>query len=172
MPVRWTALIVFMFCTIVAAQEHKSFRLAPGLRIDLIACEPQVISPVASAFDEHGRLWVVEMPDYPIGPAPGELPRGRVKVLDDRDGDGVYATATVFEDRLLFANGILPWAGGAIVTAAPQILILHTDGRREVLFEGFAAGNPQLRASFPVLGIDGKVTVANGLRGGEIRRVG
>jgi putative membrane-bound dehydrogenase-like protein len=158
--------------------ERATFRLAPGLRIDLVAAEPQVESPVACAFDEAGRLWVVEMPDYPNGPAPGQPPQGRIKVLEDRDGDGRFEHAAVFADNLLFANGILPWDGGAIVTAAPHILHLRDttgDGqadRREVLYEGFAAGNPQLRVSYPTLGPDCWVYAANGLRGGEVRRHG
>jgi putative membrane-bound dehydrogenase-like protein len=158
--------------------ERATFKLAPGLRIELVAAEPEVESPVACAFDERGRLWVVEMRDYPNGPTPGQPPQGRIKVLEDRDGDGRYETATVFADNLLFANGVLPWAGGVIVTAAPHILFLKdTDGDgkadvREVLYEGFTAGNPQLRVSHPVLGPDGWVYVANGLRGGEVRRHG
>ncbi|HEY1376390.1 MAG TPA: PVC-type heme-binding CxxCH protein, partial [Gemmataceae bacterium] len=138
--------------------------------------EPQIESPVAMAFDEDGRLWVVEMLDYPNGPAPGRPPEGRIKVLEDRDGDGRYETSHVFADKLLYANGVLPWKGGAIVTCAPQILHLRdTDGDgkagdRAVLYEGFSTQNPQLRVSFPTLGPDGWVYVANGLRGGQVRR--
>ena len=123
------------------------------------------------AFDEDGKLWVVEMRDYPNGPKPGEKPQGRIKVLEDRDGDGFYETATVVADNLLFANGILPWKGGVIVTMAPQIVYIK-DGKTEVLYEGFTAGNPQLRVSNPVLGLDGWVYVANGLRGGKVKKAG
>ncbi|MBA2353124.1 MAG: hypothetical protein H0V80_00500, partial [Acidobacteria bacterium] len=35
------------------------FVVEPGYRIDLIAAEPLVQSPVAIAFDERGRLYVV-----------------------------------------------------------------------------------------------------------------
>src|SRR5688572_5709271 len=38
-----------------------------GLKVELAACEPQVTEPVAIRFDEHGRIWVVEMGDYPTG---------------------------------------------------------------------------------------------------------
>ena len=158
--------------------EKATFRLAPGLRIDLVAAEPLIESPVFGTFDESGRLWVVEMRDYPNGPAPGQPPQGRIKILEDRDGDGTFDTATVFADNLLFANGVFPWAGGAIVTAAPHILFLKdTDGDgkadvREVLYEGFTAGNPQLRVSHPALGPDCWIYTANGLRGGEVRRHG
>ncbi|MBX6311835.1 MAG: HEAT repeat domain-containing protein [Isosphaeraceae bacterium] len=157
---------------------RAAMRVDPGLTIELVAAEPEVQSPVAMAFDEEGRLWVVEMPDYPNGPPPGSKPEGRIKVLEDRDEDGRFEHAAVFADGLLFANGLLPWKGGAIVTAAPQILWLSdTDGdgradRRDVLYEGFTAGNPQLRVNHPILGLDGWVYVANGLRGGKVRRAG
>ena len=164
--------------SLAPGQAREALHLDPGLRAELVAAEPEVESPVAMAFDEGGKLWVVEMLDYPNGPAPGGRPEGRIKVLEDRDGDGRFEHATVFADGLLFANGLLPWKGGAIVTAAPHILYLHDDDgdgkadRREVLYEGFAAENPQLRVSHPVLGVDGWVYVANGLRGGKVRRAG
>jgi putative membrane-bound dehydrogenase-like protein len=161
-----------------AAEEQKTFHLTAGLRIELIACEPDIQSPVAMSFDEDGRLWVVEMPDYPNGPPPGQRPGGRVVVLEDRDGTGRYRRTSVFAEGLLFANGLLRWRDGVVVTAAPHIVYLHdTKGagradRRQVLYEGFAAENPQLRVSCPVLGLDGWVYVANGLRGGVIKRAG
>lgn len=160
------------------AQAQAQFRFDPGLRVELVASEPLIASPVKIAFDEEGRLWVVEMLDYPNGPPQGGPPEGRIKVLEDRDDDGRYETGTVFAEHLLFANGVLPWRGGAIVTAAPEIAFLQdTDGdgradRKEVLYEGFAAENPQLRVSHPTLGFDGWVYVANGLRGGKVRRAG
>jgi putative membrane-bound dehydrogenase-like protein len=158
--------------------ERQTFALNPGLTVELVASEPQIQSPVAMAFDEAGRLYVVEMRDYPNGPGPGQDPQGRIQRLEDRDRDGFFEHAVTFAEGLLFANGLLPWRGGLIVTAAPQILYLKdTDGdgradQRDVWFEGFAAENPQLRVSHPTLGVDGWVTVANGLRGGRVRRAG
>jgi putative membrane-bound dehydrogenase-like protein len=159
-------------------EARRLLRLDAGLRVELVAAEPEVESPVAMAFDEAGKLWVVEMRDYPNGPAPGKPPGGRIRVLEDRDGDGRFETSHVFADHLLFANGLLPWKGGVIVTVAPRIIYLpdrDRDGRAdepEVWFEGFAAQNPQLRVSHPVLSPDGWVVVVNGLRGGSVRRPG
>lgn len=160
-------------------QALKHFRLADDrLRIELVAREPQIESPVAVAFDERGKLWVVEMRDYPNGPAKGEPPAGRIRILEDRDGDGFFEHSAIFADKLLFANGILPWKGGVIVTAAPHILYLkdtNGDGKadvKEILYEGFATQNPQLRISSPILGLDGWIYCANGLRGGQVIRHG
>src|SRR5581483_830002 len=66
------------------------FRLPPGVKIELAAAEPEIIDPVAIRFDEDGRLWVVEMRDYPNGPGPGQKPLSRIKLLEDTDGDGRY----------------------------------------------------------------------------------
>src|SRR5437016_14531585 len=66
----------------------KTFTVAPGFRIDLVAAEPDVMDPVAMAFDEDGRLYVAEMADYPLGP-----PSGRIKLLT-MNSDGVVDKAT------------------------------------------------------------------------------
>jgi putative membrane-bound dehydrogenase-like protein len=159
-------------------EAQKLFKLDSGLRIELVACEPQIESPVAMAFDPDGRLWVVEMRDYPNGPAKGEKPMGRIRILEDKDGDGYFETSRIWADNLLFANGLLLWKDGAIVTKAPHIVHLRdTKGAGEadtidILYEGFAAQNPQLRVSHPILGLDGCIYCANGLRGGKAVRSG
>src|SRR2546425_5509946 len=75
-----------------AQQILSSLRVADGLSIELVACEPQISSPVAMAFDENGVLYVVEMLDYPTA-SKDKPPLGRIKRLEDRDGDGVYEHA-------------------------------------------------------------------------------
>ena len=148
----------------------------PDLKVELVASEPQVIDPVALAFDEHGRLWVVEMTDYPNGPGQGEPPRSRIRLLKDKDGDGFYETAETFADKLLFANGVQPWRGGVIVTMAGEVAYFHDedgDGRadlRETWYTGFKEENPQLRANHPTFGLDNQIYIANGLRGGVVDR--
>ena len=139
-----------------------TFRLPEGFRIELVAAEPDVIDPVAMSFDAQGRLYVVEMRDYPYDPEP----QGRIKRLEDTDGDGRYETSTVFAEGLSLPNGVTAWKDGVLVTAAPDILYLaDTDGdgradEKTVVLTGFAATNPQLRVNGPLYGIDNWVYVA------------
>lgn len=153
----------------------KHFQIAPGLKIELVAAEPEVIDPVSIAFDERGTLWAVEMTDYPNGPQPGQPPLSRIRALQDRDGDGRYETSRVFADKLLFATGVQPWKGGVIVTLAGEVAWFHdSDGDgtadvRQTWFRGFAEQNPQLRANHPRWGFDNRIYIANGLRGGVVQ---
>jgi len=157
------------------AEAQKQFVLADtSLRIELAASEPEVIDPVAIRFDEDGRMWVAEMRDYPLGPPGGGEPLSQIRVLEDRDGDGRYETATTFADKLLFVNGLQPWKGGVFVTLSGRVAYMkdtNGDGRcdlDESWYEGFAEQNSQLRANHPRLALDNHIYVANGLRGGKI----
>jgi hypothetical protein len=73
-------------------------------------------------FDENGRAYAAEMRDYPDDPPPGQPPRSRIRLLEDNNGDGKVDRSVVFAERLLQATSMLPWKGGLIVTAAPDIL--------------------------------------------------
>ena len=149
-------------------ESLKKIHLPTGYRAELVAAEPLVLDPVAFDWDERGRLWVVEMADYPLGLDGNGKPGGRVRVLEDTDGDGRYDKSTIFADGLNFPNGILTWRGGAIITAAPEILYLaDTDGdgradKREVLVSGLMEINQQLRANGLRWGLDNWVYVAAG----------
>src|SRR5436305_11292520 len=154
------------------ADAQSAFVLADSsLRIELAAAEPEVIDPVAVRFDEDGRMWVVEMRDYPLGnPNKGGEPLSRIRVLEDKDNDGIFETATTFADKLLFITGLQPWKGGVFVTLSGRLAYMKDtdgDGRADVdetWFEGFAEQNSQLRANHPRLALDNWIYVAHGLR--------
>ena len=148
-----------------AARIH----LKDGFEVELMVSEPLVIDPVAIAFGPDGKLWVIEMTEYPLGKHGTLDPSGRVVYLESTHGDGKYDKVTVFAENLNFPNGIIPWHKGVIVTSAPDILYLEdTTGngkadKKEVLYTGFTQGNPQLRINSPTWGLDNWIYLANGL---------
>lgn len=153
----------------------RAFKTRPGLRIDLVASEPLVESPVTVDFGADGRLWVCEMRDYPAGIDGNWKPGGVVKVLEDTDRDGRYDKGTVFLDGLPFPTGVMAWRNGVLICAAPEIIYAEdTDGDgkadlRRVLFKGFATENYQARVNGLSYNLDNWVYGANGLIGGMIR---
>ena len=85
------------------ADALSTFRVAPGFRLELVAHEPDVVDPVQMAFDEHGRLYVVEMRWYQSetrGDLMFDERIGRIRLLEDTDGDGRFDKSTIFADRL------------------------------------------------------------------------
>jgi putative membrane-bound dehydrogenase-like protein len=162
------------------AEALASMHVKDGFSIELVASEPLVMDPVAFDWGPDGRLWVVEMRDYPNGLTwnglddPLHAPGGRVKVLTDLDGDGQYDKAEVFLDNLPYPTGVKVWDKGILITAAPNIIYAEdTDGddkadHEEIWYEGFAKSNQQHRVNGLAWGLDNTLHVANGDGGGVI----
>jgi putative membrane-bound dehydrogenase-like protein len=141
----------------------------------LFAAEPDVVDPVALAFDAAERMYVVEMRDYPQGMAPDGAPGGTVRLLEDLDRDGRADRSTVFAEDLSFPTSIAPWRDGVFVTAPPQILWLaDTDGdrradERQVVFDGFTLGVTDSNVNGLRWALDNRIHGSNGGNGGEVR---
>lgn len=149
-------------------ESMRQIVVKEGFKVELAAAEPLVLDPVAIDWDLAGRLWVVEMADYPLGLDGRGAPGGRVRILEDRDQDGRFERSTLFAEKLSFPAGIITWRDGALVAAGSEILFLRDadgDGRaeaREVLFSGFVEGNQQLRVNGLRWGLDNQIYCAAG----------
>lgn len=153
-------------------------RARAGFKVELMAAEPLVEDPIAFAWGADGKLWVVDMGDYPRGLDGNGKRGGVVRVLEDTDEDGRYDKSTVFLDDLGFPTGVAPWRKGVLVTCAPDILYaedIDGDGKadkREILYHGFMQGNPQHRVNGLKWGLDGWLYCAHGdAVGGQIELV-
>ncbi|MEZ5044658.1 MAG: c-type cytochrome [Saprospiraceae bacterium] len=139
------------------------FQVQDGFEISLVVAEPLIVDPVDMEIDENGRLFVVEMPGYPLDLSK----KGRIKELRDTDNDGLPDQSILFADSLVLPTGIMRWKKGFIVTDTPDVLYLEdTNGdgkadRREVLLTGFALSNPQHNMNNPEFGLDNWIYLAN-----------
>ncbi|HYE32178.1 MAG TPA: PVC-type heme-binding CxxCH protein [Methylomirabilota bacterium] len=113
-------------------EAQKRFTVPPGFEVRLFAAEPDVVNPVAMTWDERGRLWVVELYEYPLGAPKGAKPRDRVKIYEDTDGDGRADKVKVFADGLNLATGVLIGYGGVFVGQAPHLLFLEDTNKDDV----------------------------------------
>jgi len=92
--------------------------------LKLFAAEPDIAKPIAFAWDERGRCWVVETRDYPHGISENGAGQDSVKICEDTDGDGKADKFTVFADKLNLPTGIVFANGGIIVSQPPKFLFL------------------------------------------------
>lgn len=145
-----------------------TFQVADGFRVEQLAAEPMVASPVAMAFDEWGRLFVVEMRDY----SEQDKERlGRIRLLTDEDGDGKFDKSIVYADGLSWPTAIACYDGGVFVGAAPDLYFLKdTNGddvadHKETVYSGFARDNVQGLLNSFQWGLDNRIhgsTSSNG----------
>ncbi|WP_395749323.1 PVC-type heme-binding CxxCH protein [Prosthecobacter sp.] len=163
----------------------KTFHVLDGFQMQLIAAEPLVTDPVAITYDEDGRAYVCEMNDYPYTDKehhkhaqenPTDQAIGKVRLLTDTDGDGIFDKATVFAEGLSWPTGAACWKGGIFVTATPDVWYLKdTNGDgvadvRQKVFTGFKKLNVQAVMNNPIWGLDHRIYIAGGSNGGEIQR--
>ena len=164
---------------------EKTFRTLHGFQMQLLAAEPLVTDPVALEYDENGLAWVVEMRDYPYTDKSTDEPNverttdaplGRIRILEDTDGDGRFDRSDVFAEDLSWPTGIALWKGGCYVTATPDVWYLKdTDGDRKAdvrrrVFTGFRKLNVQGVINNLRWGLDHKLYAAGASNGGEITK--
>ena len=134
-------------------------------------------------YDEDGLAYVVEMNDYPYTDKKThepwkdnvtDKPIGKVRVLQDTNGDGIFDRSWVFAE-----NCPGPPASrvgkAAFRNATPDIWYLkdtdgdhHADVQKKV-FTGFRKYNVQAVMNNPIWGLDHKLYGAGSGNGGQIR---
>lgn len=144
-------------------EELRSFRVAPGFRVELVAAEPLVVDPVAMDWDDQGRLYVVEMRGYmPDVDGNGEdAAVGRVVVLEDTDRDGRMDRSTVFLDGLVLPRAIAVLPQGVLVAEQPNLWLCRDDDANltcdeKIRVASYAEGrtNPEHQENGLLPGID------------------
>lgn len=160
------------------ADAINTFQIKKGFHLELAASEPNVVSPVALSFDENGRMFVVEMIDYSER---RDEHLGRIRMLEDTDGDGRFDKATVYADNLAWPTGVICYDGGIFVANSPDIIYFKdTDGDnkadvRKVIYTGF--GNTRDRLNVQALlnsfnwGMDNRIHGNTAPNGGIVTNV-
>ncbi|PCJ96077.1 MAG: hypothetical protein COA50_07810 [Flavobacteriaceae bacterium] len=168
-----SAISLFTLGLIVISCQNQTvdlstFQIHPDFTIELAASEPLVFDPVEMEFDETGKAYVIEMPSYPDATA-----QNRIIILYDKNEDGIFDSRKIFAENLGVATSILPYKGGLLVAAPPELLFIKdTDGDdladvREVLMSGFSYGNTQHNFNGLAYGLDNWIYGANGGNSGR-----
>lgn len=175
-------------------QAAAKLRPHPDFNITLVASEPLIEKVISVDFDEKGRLWVAETPEYPGGRSVNNndqpiaewarkhnetrTPRDRISILEDTNGDGRMDKKTVFADGLELVTSVVFYKEGVIVAQAPDILFLRDtngDGKcdmkdeKVVLYTGFGTFDTHAVINNFRRGMDGWIYGAVGYSAGSPR---
>ncbi len=168
-------------------ERHTRGRLGPtglaalhvpkGFRVEQVAGPDLVSYPMLGTLDDRGRLFVCESSGN--NNVPNEYmaahPNFRVRMLEDRDGDGIYDHSTVFADRLTLPAGAV-WYRGSLYVASPPDLLRFEDtngdgvaDQREVVVTGWNLASNAASLHGPFLGPDGWLYLTDGRHGYKIK---
>ncbi|MBD2704139.1 ThuA domain-containing protein [Spirosoma sp. BT702] len=123
-------------------ESMKHIQVPVDFTLELFAHEPNVLHPIAMAWDERGRLFVLITKDYPNERKTGGG-SDYIVICEDTDKDGKADKFTNFAEGLSIPTGMAFGNGGLYVSQAPHMLFLQDtngDDRADltrILFSGF-----------------------------------
>lgn len=176
----WFALFVVLAlngCSTFTTEEtFNTIQVSEGFEVELVAGPDLVDYPMFATLDESGRLFVFESTGnvYETNEQAVEDPQFRIKLLEDKDGDGKYDKSTVFADHLSFPQGGVFVNGSLIASSAPDLLKLtDTDGdgvadEREVLLSGWVLNVNANSLIGPFQGPDGWLYLTSAIMGFDV----
>jgi uncharacterized protein len=154
------------------SESQKLIQSPVDFEVHLFAAEPDIQNPIAMAWDERGRLWIVESVDYPntFKETDGQA-NDRIKICEDTNGDGKADKFTVFADGLNIPTSMVFANGGVVVSMAPDFVFLKdTNGDdvadiREIIMTGWGKNDTHAGPSNLQYGFDNKIWGVTGYSG-------
>jgi putative membrane-bound dehydrogenase-like protein len=155
-----------------AAEAAARMTLPQGFRATLFAGEPDCVQPIATAFDDRGRLWVAECLSYPNWVSDPKQGRDRIVIFEDQNGDGKFSKKTIFAENIQNISGLEIGRGGVWVCATPNLIFIPIDesgdrpaGPPQILLDGWNLDKAQHNVfNRLVFGPDGWLYGCNGIQ--------
>jgi putative membrane-bound dehydrogenase-like protein len=173
------------------AKAAGTIEVHPEFDLSLVAAEPLINKAMNIDWDEKGRLWVSETPEYPNGRrAPTTVawkdsgylhgmrqdrdPEDTISILTDTNKDGLMDRRHVFADKLELVTGFVFYRNGVIAATAPDIWYLEDTNRDEVadkrtkLYTGLGIADTHAVINNLRWGLDGWIYATHGYSVGNV----
>ncbi len=151
-------------------ESIKHMVVPKGLKVELVAADPEIHRPICMNWDEQGRLWIAETTDYPHNVQLSGSGNGndRLVICEDTKGDGRMDKFTVFADKLSIPTGFTFYNGGVLVFEGQRTVFLKdTTGAgkadvRKIMFGNWGQGDTHGGVSNMRYGLDNWIWAMQG----------
>jgi putative membrane-bound dehydrogenase-like protein len=156
--------------------QDPPIQVPEGFVVERVAGPPLVERPIMACFDDQGRLYVTDSAGVNLrGSELLKDPPHKIRLLEDRNGDGVFDESHVWADKLVFPQGLL-WHQGAVYCTSPPSFwkMEDTSGKgvcdkRTELVTGLANTGVADDAHGACLGPDGRIYFLPGRMAHDLR---
>jgi putative membrane-bound dehydrogenase-like protein len=159
---------------IAPAKAAAKIEVHPEFNLSLVAAEPLINKVMNIDWDERGRMWVCETPEYPNGRrVPNAAPWKDSGSLRGAN-DGVMDTKKVFADKLELVTSFVFYKNGVIAATSPDIWYLEdTNGddvadKRTKLYTGLGINDTHAVINNLRWGLDGWIYATHGYSRGNV----
>ena len=155
---------------LTAEQALKTFTVAKGFHVELVATDPLVGDPISMQIAPDGKIWVLEMRGYmnDVDAKGEDQPVGTIAVLEDTDGDGVMDKRTVFATGFVMPRAMSLVGDGLLVAEPPHLWYLRdtngdgvADEKTEIAKDYGNTTNPEHNSNGLVWMMDNWIYSAN-----------
>ncbi len=146
-----------------------------GFEVTKVTTPDLVMYPMMATFDERGRLFIAESSGNTLNNQQmAGKPDYKIRLLEDRNGDGVFDHSSVFADKLTLPAGAV-WHGNSLYVASPPDVWRFDDNNgngvasnKEAIVTGWNMSANAASLHGPFFGPDGWLYLTDGRHGFDI----
>jgi len=154
----------------------EAIKVPPGFTVERVAGSDLISYPMLGTFDDRGRLFICESSGNTLdNKQMAANPDYKIRMLEDRDGDGVFDQSKVFAEKLTLPAGAVWYRNSLYVASPPELLRFEdTDGdgiadKKEVVVAGWNMSANAASLHGPIFGPDGWLYLTDGRHGFNIK---
>src|SRR5882672_5992896 len=157
--------------TAAASKGAAALHVPRGFQVEQVSTPDLTTYPMLGTLDDRGRLFLCESSGNTLNnDQMSANPDYKIRMLEDRDGDGVFDHSTVFADRLTLPAGAVWHKDSLYVASPPDVLRFDgATGNKEVLVTGWKMSANAASLHGPFFGPDGMLYLTDGRHGFDIK---
>jgi putative membrane-bound dehydrogenase-like protein len=126
------------------------------LMIELVAKEPDIVTPTGIAVDERGRIWCIENNTHQREPSYKGHPSDRIRIYDDFDEQGRARRVKTFADGFKNSMGLaLHYDGRVFLATRSELFVLRASKGDDVADEKKSIMKLDTKGDYPHNGLSG-----------------